>query len=71
MANCRGYLTLHVSHLQKWTKAFFEMAGLTDAERQVRITGLPMYDPVARCSSTIHVTYTFDPDVCFKISDPS
>ena len=50
-------------HVQKWTSAFFRTAGLCDEYRQVVITGPPIYDPVARCSSTIRVTFTFDPDL--------
>ena len=44
-------------------KAFFAKAKLRDVKRQLVVEPSSVYNPFARTVSTMHIAFTYDPDV--------
>jgi hypothetical protein len=49
-------------------EAFFQRAGLRSLERQVHVYHPPFYDFLSRTVTTMHLAFTFDPDISLLIS---
>jgi hypothetical protein len=48
--------------------AFFapKLSGVRDPGRQVRVVEPPIYTQLNRTNSTVHVTFSYDPEVRFQ-----
>ena len=51
---------------QTWLKGFFSFAGLKSFERQVAMAEVLPFSVLARNSTDLHMTWTYDPGVDFK-----
>ncbi len=56
--------------LQAWFKQFFSVSGISDIDRSTHISEPPVYSILSRCSSTFHMTWTYDEEINFKPAAP-
>ena len=57
--------------VQAWVDAFFARANMRNPATQVKVVEPPMYNFLSRTNSTMHLTFTYDPDIKFHTAPSS